>query len=64
MLGAMPEAAAYTAGARPISPPSKVTNEFRDIFCALNGATLSPCCLKIRHSAVTRTLFPTEDPVP
>ena len=34
------------------------------MFCALNGATFNPCCLKIRQSAVTRTLFPTEEPVP
>jgi len=34
------------------------------MFWALKGATRRPSCLNMRHSAVTRTLFPTDDDVP
>jgi hypothetical protein len=49
---------------RPISAPSGVTKEFRDMFCALNGATSYPSCRNIRHNAVAVRLLPTDDPVP
>ncbi len=41
-LGASPQASACIACARPISPPSGVTTELFDMFCALNGATATP----------------------
>jgi hypothetical protein len=34
------------------------------MFCDLYGATLKPSCLKMRHSAATMMLFPTDEPVP
>ena len=37
--GSSPAASAWSACARPISPPSAATNELRAIFWALNGAT-------------------------
>ena len=56
--GSMRQACACTTWARPISPPSRVTNELSDMFCDLNGATRSPSCRKIRHSAAVNTLLP------
>ena len=40
--GSMPHAAACIACARPISAPDAVTVELSAMFCALNGATLTP----------------------
>ena len=37
--GSVRAACACTIWARPISSPVAVTPEFRDMFCALNGAT-------------------------
>ena len=34
------------------------------MFWALKGATLQPSWRKMRHSADTRTLFPTDEAVP
>ena len=62
--GATLAAAACAAWARAISPPSSVTKELRDMFCALNGATLTPRRTSHRHRPCTTTLFPTSDPVP
>src|SRR5438270_13225388 len=63
-VGSMPAAAACMTWARPISAPSAVTKEFSDMFCALNGATLTPCRASQRHSPATSTLLPASDPVP
>ena len=63
-VGAMPAACAWTACARPISPPSAVTYALSAMFCALNGATLRPSCRNRRHSAEVTMLLPTEDAVP
>ncbi len=40
--GATPAARAWSAWARPISPPSAVTAALFDMFCGLNGLTLRP----------------------
>src|ERR1051325_4793975 len=63
-VGAMPQAAACNACARPISLPSAQTAALLDIFCALNGATLMPRRAKIRHNAVTSRLLPAEELLP
>ena len=63
-VGSMPAAAACMTCARPISAPSAVTKEFSDMFCALNGATFTPCRASHRHSPATSTLLPASDPVP
>ena len=62
--GSMPAAAACMAWARPISAPSAVTNEFSDMFCALNGATRTPLPGQPRHRPAVSTLFPASDVVP
>jgi hypothetical protein len=62
--GSTPDASAWTACARLISPPSRVTAAFRDIFCALKGATRHPSWAKMRHNPVTMVLFPTVEAVP
>ncbi len=63
-VGATRAASACTACARPISPPSAVTDAFSDMFCDLNGATRSPSRRKKRHIAVATMLLPTDDAVP
>ena len=63
-LGAVMAAAACTAWERPISPPSGVAYEFRDMFCALNGATSRPSCANMRQSAAASTDLPAWDEVP
>src|SRR6185312_5405594 len=52
------------AWARPISPPSTVTTELLDMFCALNGATRVPPRASNRHRAATTTDFPASELVP
>jgi len=42
VTGSVPQARACNAWARPISPPSAVTAALFDMFCGLNGRTLSP----------------------
>src|ERR1700752_1783445 len=64
MLGASPAARACTACARPISPPSLVTAELLDMFCALNGATRMPLRANSRHRPATTIDFPASDVVP
>src|SRR3989338_6366407 len=64
MEGSTPAHSACMACARAISPPSAVTHELLDIFCALNGDTRQPFFLKIRHSAATSMDLPTPEPVP
>jgi hypothetical protein len=41
-LGATPHALAWSACARPISPPSTVTAALFDMFCGLKGRTFMP----------------------
>ena len=60
----MPAAAAWTACARPSSPPPGATQELFDMFWALKGATERPSCRKMRHSAAVSTLLPTDEAVP
>ena len=62
--GATLAASACTACALPNSPPSGVTNELRDMFCALKGATRSPSCAKMRQSAVVVSDLPAWEAVP
>ena len=62
--GTAPAACACRYWARPISAPSRQTIELFDMFCALNGATRSPCRARNRQiPAVTRDL-PASDEVP
>ena len=63
-VGATPAASAWTAWARPISPPPSATAALSAMFCDLNGATRSPARLKARHRPVTKRLLPTEEAVP
>src|SRR3954452_4223920 len=63
-LGSRPAARACTACARPISPPSTVTAELLDMFCALNGATRMPLRAKSRHRPATTIDLPASDVVP
>src|SRR5271155_4448685 len=63
-LGARPAARACIAWARPISPPSTVTAELFDMFCALNGATRIPLRASNRQSPATTTDFPASELVP
>ena len=62
--GSRRQAWACTTWARPISPPSRATNELSDMFCALNGATRMPSCKRIRHRAAVSTLLPALELVP
>ena len=52
------QARACSACARPISPPSAVTAALFDMFCGLNGRTVSPGCTSARlgqpRSAICR----------
>src|SRR5689334_17034218 len=63
-LGASPAARACMACARPISPPSTVTTELLDMFCALNGATRIPLRASSRHSPATTMDLPASELVP
>jgi hypothetical protein len=63
-LGSSPQACACIACARPISPPSPVTTELFDMFCALNGATATPRRASHRHTPATSALLPASDVVP
>src|ERR1700761_4497234 len=57
-------ARACNAWARPISPPSAVTAALFDMFCGLNGRTLSPRKVKARARPATISDLPTSEPVP
>ncbi len=59
-----PQARAWSACARPISPPSTVTAALFDMFCGLNGRTESPRRAKTRQSPATISDLPTSEPVP
>src|SRR6185312_17364647 len=63
-LGSSPQACACIACARPISPPSAVTTELLDMFCALNGATATPRRTSQRQIPATSALLPASDVVP
>src|SRR5207245_1005902 len=63
-VGSTPAASAWAAWARPISPPSIVTDEFNAMFCDLNGATRYPARAKRRQKAVARTDLPTAELMP
>ena len=63
-LGGVRAAHACSAWARPISPPSPVTAALLDMFCGLNGRTLSPRLVKARAKPATISDLPTSDPVP
>src|SRR5262245_42650899 len=63
-LGAVRAARACSACARPISPPSAVTAALFDMFCGLNGRTLSPRSANARAKAATISDLPTSEPVP
>ena len=62
--GSMPAAAACTACARPISLPSRATTEFSAMFCALNGATLTPRRCSQRQMPAVTTDLPASECVP
>src|SRR5829696_4227818 len=62
--GSTRAAVAWAAWARPISAPSLVTNELSAMFCALNGATLTPSRASQRQIPATTTLFPASEWVP
>ena len=64
VTGAVPQARACNACARPISPPSAVTAALFDMFCGLNGRTRSPCRVKARANPASSSDLPTSDPVP
>ena len=57
-------ARAWSAWARPISPPSGVTPALLDMFCGLKGATANPRITQARQSPTTRSDLPTSEPVP
>ena len=63
-VGATPAAVAWAYCARPISPPSAHTAALLDMFCALNGATLSPRLASSRHNPATSVDLPTDEAVP
>ncbi len=63
-VGMTPAASAWTACARPISPPSGVTDALSAMFCALKGATRSPSWRKRRQSPAVTMLLPTDEAVP
>ena len=50
--------------ARPISAPSAQTIELFDMFCALNGATETPCRASARQIPVTSRDLPASEEVP
>ena len=62
--GSARQALAWTHWARPISAPSRQTMELFDMFCALNGATRTPCRASHRHSAAVTRLLPASEVVP
>src|SRR4051812_27109338 len=64
VLGASPAARACMAWARPISPPSTVTAELFDMFCALNGATDRPLRARSRQRPATTIDLPASEVVP
>ena len=64
VIGAVQQARACNAWARPISPPSAVTAALFDMFCDLNGRTFRPCRVKARAMPASSSDLPTSEPVP
>ena len=62
--GVAPAASAWTHCAWPISLPSGVTAALSAMFCALNGATLTPLRASNRHSPATTKDLPASLAVP
>ena len=62
--GSRPAARAWSAWARPISPPSTATAALLDMFCGLNGATDRPRRANARASPATTRDLPTSEPAP
>src|SRR5271168_4176857 len=63
-LGGTLQARAWSAWARPISPPSAVTAALFDMFCGLNGRTARPHRVNARPRPATISDLPTSEPVP
>ena len=63
-LGLTRAARAWSAWARPISPPSTATAALLDMFWGLNGSTFSPRATSARASPATISDLPTSEPVP
>ena len=64
VVGSRPQASAWSAWARPISPPSAVTAALLDMFCGLKGATRRPFRAKARQRPATIIDLPTFEPAP
>src|SRR5438270_4798911 len=64
VCGSTPAASAWSAWARPISPPSTVTAALFDMFCGLNGTTRRPRRTKARARPATMSDLPTSEPAP
>src|SRR5689334_23698172 len=62
--GSTPQARAWRAWARPISPPSAVTAALLLMFCGLNGRTARPRRAKARHRPATSRDLPAFEQVP
>src|SRR3546814_11775153 len=60
-VGDTPQARAWSAWARPISPPSRVTAALFDLFCGLKGRTVNPRRVKARASPATSSDLPTSE---
>ena len=63
-VGASPAARAWSAWARPISPPPGHAAALFDMFWGLNGATRSPRRRATRHNPATTTDLPASEQVP
>src|SRR5690349_2519612 len=62
--GWTPQARAWSAWARPISPPSAVTAALLLMFCGLNGRTARPRRVNARHKPATSRDLPAFEQVP
>jgi hypothetical protein len=63
-VGAIPQAWACRACARPISPPPGRAAALLLMFCDLNGATRQPSWRSSRHRPAASQLLPTCEAVP
>ena len=64
MSGVTLQARAWSACARPISPPQGVTAALFDMFCGLKGRTVRPRLVKARHSPAATNDLPASELVP
>jgi hypothetical protein len=62
--GAVLAATAWSACARPISPPSAASALLSDMFCGLKGATRHPRRASARQIPATSVLLPAPEVVP